>query len=142
MAGRLEISMWNLTIVAAAAACGPTIPIDDVGDESFDDSGSGTVDGDTTTDPPPCADGDCPECQSDADCDPSEYCSSSGHCEYYYYCGAAPGDDVFRCSPPPYYDCYSDADCGPDSHCENYECLPIDCDPDIAFRGSYDLAKP
>jgi hypothetical protein len=143
MAGRLETSIWNLTLLASASACGPTIPIDDDGEGSFDEDGSESVDegedeGPTTD--PPCVDGDCPECQSDADCDGIEYCSPSGQC-VYYYCGVAGGDDVFRCSPP-YYECYSDDECADGQECLNYSCVDVGCDVEGAFDGEYSIPQP
>lgn len=143
MAGRLDSSIWNLTLLATASACGPTIPIDDDGEGSFDD-GSESVDdeGDDegpTTDPP-CTGDDCPECQSDADCDGIEYCNSDGRC-VYYYCGVAGGEDVFRCSPP-YYECYGDWDCADDERCENYSCVDDGCDVASAFAGEYWIPQP
>ena len=143
MAGRLETSIWNLTFVAAAAACGPTIPIDDDGEGSFDDSGSdsATDDSPMTT---PCVTGECdpPECYTSADCNASEYCYD-GRCVYEPYCGIAGDDDDFRCSPWPYYDCYSDVECGPDEQCLFYECVPLeDCDPAAAYQGAYFITAP
>ena len=139
MAGRLETSIWNLTFVATAAACGPTIPIDDAGDESFDDDGTDTVDDEGTTDPP-CEGDDCPECQVDADCEPPDYCTPDGRCEYYYTCGVVSGDDGFRCSPP-YYECYSDYECDENQRCEYNVCVSFECDP-AALDGTYPIAQP
>ncbi len=144
MVGRLETSIWNLTLLTAASACGPTIPIDEDGEGSFDD-GSESVDDDDgddegpTTDPP-CTGDDCPECQSDADCDGIEYCNSDGRC-VYYYCGVAGGEDVFRCSPP-YYECYGDWDCADDERCENYSCVDDGCDVAGQLDGPYGIPQP
>lgn len=142
MAGRLETSMWNLTLLAAATACGPTIPIDDDGEGSFDDGTDDIGDDEGPTTNPPCDGDDCPECQSDADCSGNEYCYE-GRC-VYYYCGAAGGEDVFRCSPPPYYECYGDFDCPDGQDCYNYECREVEdpCAIEGALDGSYAIPNP
>ncbi|HET6584109.1 MAG TPA: FG-GAP-like repeat-containing protein [Nannocystaceae bacterium] len=132
MAGRFDLSIWNLTLVAAAA-CGPLIPAEDGGGSSISEGDSGDDDDDddddgTTTHVDPCIGDDCPECRVDADCPPGYYCDAE-HCQYYSTCGVAPGQNDFRCSP--WYECYSDADCPVGEQCWFNYCEP-GCDaPDF-----------
>jgi hypothetical protein len=135
MAGRLETSIWNLTLVAAAAACGPLIPSEDGGDGSNTDGDDDDADDDDTAEDdtttlPPCVGDDCPECEYDSDCPPDYYCAN-GQCYYEWVCGAAAEDDVFRCSPG--YECYDDSWCDDGESCVNYYCEPTECPAGDAF---------
>jgi hypothetical protein len=135
----LDVSPWNLSMsLLALAACGPVIP----GADSGDDTGSETNPTDPTdpTDPTATSSPTEPaECTEDDDCEGYGYSCINGFCEYECIgcCGAQVDEgDVFRCSPPWYYDCYSDADCGPGYQCIGNYCVDVpECDALPMFSG-------
>lgn len=122
----LDTRWWHLSVGAmattAAAACGPTITLDDTGNDSVTDS-DGDTDGppDTDTDAPTTSAP--PQCVNNSDCtDPGDicidnmcvpdepYCSDYGCC----YDGCCDGGCY-------YYECYGHQDCGTGSLChDNY----------------------
>jgi len=137
---------WNLgmgALVAATTGCGPSIQLDDVGndDSGNSDGTDGSADaGDDDNGDAPDDNGDGPdgpeppECTEDADCPSSEYvCSADGTCEFDDY-GYDDYDDY--CSRNECNECQIDEDCGIGEICEegyNNECEPLeplgDCAP-------------
>lgn len=121
----------------ALAACGPVIP----GADSGDDTGSETNPTDPTDPSATSSPTEPAECTEDDDCQGYGYSCINGFCEYECLgcCGAQVDEgDVFRCSPPWYYDCYSDADCEPGYQCSGGYCVEDptpDCDALPMFSG-------